>query len=82
MARITVANLEDDVVQVLKHRAELNGRSLSAEIRAVLGRDTAPDREQALERLAQKRKQLASGAFPEPGADVSVEVEEPGELAY
>ncbi|WP_043645960.1 FitA-like ribbon-helix-helix domain-containing protein [Fundidesulfovibrio putealis] len=82
MARITVANLEDDVVQVLKHRAELHGRSLSAEIRAVLGRETAPDREQALERLAQKRKQLASKAFPEHGAEVSVGVEEPEELAY
>lgn len=82
MARITVANLEDDVVQELKRRAELHGRSLSAEIRAVLGRETAPDREKALERLARKRKQLASGAFPEPGVDVRVEVEEPGELAY
>lgn len=82
MARITIADLEDDVVKVLKHRAELHGRSLSAEIRAALGRETAPDREQALERLAQKRKQLASGAFPEPGTGVSVEVDEPGELAY
>lgn len=82
MARITVANLEDDVVQVLKRRAELHGRSLSAEIRVALGRETAPDREQALERLAQKRKQLASGAFPEPGADAAVIAEEPGELVY
>jgi plasmid stability protein len=65
MARITIADLEDDVVKVLKHRAELHGRSLSAEIKTVLGRETAPDREQALERLAQKRKQLASKAFPE-----------------
>jgi len=82
MARITIADLEDDVVKVLKHRAEVHGRSLSAEIRAALGRETAPDREQALERLAQKRKQLASGAFPESGAGVSVEIEDPEELAY
>ncbi|MFP5223733.1 MAG: FitA-like ribbon-helix-helix domain-containing protein [Acidobacteriota bacterium] len=82
MARITIADLEDDVVKVLKHRSELHGRSLSEEIRAALGRETAPDRAQALERLARKRKQLASGAFPEPGADEGVDVEEPGELAY
>lgn len=82
MARITIADLEDDVVKVLKHRAEVHGRSLSAEIRAALGRETAPDREQALERLAQKRKQLASGAFPELGEDAAVIAEEPGELVY
>lgn len=82
MARITIADLEDDVVKVLKHRAEVHGRSLSAEIRAALGRETAPDREQALERLAQKRKQLASGAFPEPGSAAAVIAEEPEELAY
>lgn len=68
MARVTVPNLEDGVVSILRQRATAHGHSLSAEIRQALRVDAAPDRDNALERLAMKRKELASKAFPEPGA--------------
>jgi plasmid stability protein len=36
MANLTIRNIEDDVVERLKEKARQNGRSLEAEIRAVL----------------------------------------------
>ena len=36
MANLTIRNLDDDVVERLKHKAHQNGRSLEAEVRELL----------------------------------------------
>ncbi|MBI4804547.1 MAG: plasmid stabilization protein [Desulfovibrio sp.] len=65
MAGMKVELLEDELLGALRQRASSNGRSLQAEIRDILRREVLPDREPALGKLAEKRKKLASRAFPE-----------------
>jgi len=65
MAGMKVELLEDELLGALKHRASSNGRSVQEEIRDILKREVLPDREPALDKLAEKRKKLASRAFPE-----------------
>ncbi len=55
MAQVIVRNLEDDVVERLKLKAELHGRSLEQELREIL-REAAPltvEQKLALMRRAQ-----------------------------
>lgn len=65
MAGMKVEILEDELLGALKQRASVNGRSVQAEIRDILRREVLPNREPALDKLAEKRKKLASRAFPE-----------------
>jgi plasmid stability protein len=65
MAGMKVELLEDELLGALRQRASSNGRSLQSEIRDILRREVLPDREPALDKLAEKRKKLASRAFPE-----------------
>jgi plasmid stability protein len=50
MATLTVRRLDDRVYDVLRSRAEHNGRSLEAEVRAIL-EDAATPRQRLVERL-------------------------------
>ncbi|MGH8901760.1 MAG: FitA-like ribbon-helix-helix domain-containing protein [Egibacteraceae bacterium] len=55
MAQVSVRNLPDDVVERLKARARARGRSLEAEMRAILQEAAGPSREefwQAAEEIA------------------------------
>jgi plasmid stability protein len=65
MAGVKIEILEDELLGALKRRASSNGRSVQSEIRDILRREVLPDREPALDKLAEKRKKLASRAFPE-----------------
>lgn len=52
MAQVLVRNLDDDVVERLKRRADGNGRSLEAELREILSAEAARDRRaEAMEEL-------------------------------
>lgn len=48
MAQVIVRNLEDDVVERLKLKAELNGHSLEQELREILRKATPLSTEQKL----------------------------------
>jgi plasmid stability protein len=39
MARLTIRNVDDEIVEKLKARAKANGRSLAAEVRCILTDD-------------------------------------------
>jgi plasmid stability protein len=69
MATLTVRNLEDDVVRLLRIRAAERGRSAEAEHReilraALLGDDSATARQQAAARLAEFRHRTAGRGSP------------------
>ena len=52
MAQVLVRNLDDEVVERIKRRAERNGRSLEAELRDILATEAYRDRKaEALEEL-------------------------------
>ena len=64
MAGMKSKMLEDEFLGALKQRASRNGRSVQAEIRDILSSRVLVDRAPALDKLAGKRKELASRAFP------------------
>jgi antitoxin FitA len=59
MAQILVRNLDDDVVRSLKHKARVHGRSLEAEVRAILEEHTRVSREEFWEFAAASRRSTA-----------------------
>ena len=59
MAQISVRNLDDQVVERLKHKARRHGRSLESEVRAILEEAAQPSREEALRSLASLREEIA-----------------------
>ena len=65
MAGVKIEILEDELLGALKQRASLHGRSVQTEIRDILRREVLVDRTSALDKLAKKRKKMASRAFPE-----------------
>ena len=56
MTQITVRNLNDELVERLRTRANRNGRSLESEIRMILSQAAKPSLDEMRERLAQMRK--------------------------
>ena len=65
MAQILVRNLDEQTVTQLKLRAERAGRSLEAEVRAILQDETgrAIQRASAIQRLAEIRESFGDRAF-------------------
>lgn len=51
MAQLLIRNLDDSVVEALKRRAAMNGRSLAEEVRRTLTAATISDRESFLARI-------------------------------
>jgi plasmid stability protein len=50
MATITIRNIPDEVVEMIKNRARRNGRSMEQEVRSILS-GVAHDRERARKRI-------------------------------
>ena len=77
MARLKVTNVPDDLYAALKKRARLNGRSMAAEVRALL-HENFPTARELRKRRAAFRAALAShpadsvAAEPPPAAQRDV----------
>jgi plasmid stability protein len=60
MARVTIRNLDDDAMKRLKTRAKIKGRSLEAELREILERESCPkSRSEFKSRLEEFHKRIA-----------------------
>ncbi len=59
MRRLTVRMIDEKVYRRLKDRARLSGRSLEAEVRAILDQAVLPDRSEVSRRAAAMRARLA-----------------------
>ncbi len=60
MRRLTVRMIDEKVYRRLKDRARLSGRSLKAEVRAILDQAAFPDRSEVSRRAAAMRVRLKS----------------------
>ena len=69
MAQITIRNLDDAVMRVLRNRAAAAGRSVEDEARRTLAIATGVDREVARARLEAARNML-KGRADAPSADL------------
>ena len=65
MAQILVRELETDVVEKLKMRAKLHGRSLQSEARQILTQSAGMRPDQAKEVARQWHKKLTGRKFPD-----------------
>lgn len=66
MERVLPTASQELMVSAIRRRASVKGRAVSVELREIAARRaTPPEREFLIERLAERRKQLASRAFPE-----------------
>ena len=65
MAQIVVRNLESDVVDKLKWRAKLHGRSLESEARHILTQLAGFSPGQAKKTLSEWHKKLSGQTFPD-----------------
>lgn len=65
MAQILVRNLESDVVERLKDRANLHGRSLEGELRWILTQTAGVGFDEARRLMRQWHKRLAGRDFPD-----------------
>lgn len=65
MAQIIVRNLESDVVDKLKLRAKIHGRSLESEARQILAQSAGLDPNQAKKVAMQWHKKLSAHKFPD-----------------
>ena len=63
MAQVLVRELEDDIVERLKRRAQRNGRSLEAELRIILANAIKPTVEEALEEMRRVREEFKGRHF-------------------
>jgi plasmid stability protein len=63
MAQIIVRNLDDDIVNRLKTRAQDNDRSLEAEVRHILEQSAKVDMAQARLIVMERRKKLQGRKF-------------------
>lgn len=70
MATVTIRNLDDEVVKILKERARTNHRSLEAELRVLLT-DTAHGPEAVdLKALAERIAAMTPGPLQTDSADL------------
>jgi plasmid stability protein len=58
MRQLTIRNIDDAIYRRLKERAKLGGRSLEAEVRAILAGAAIPDRSDLVRRAAAMRARL------------------------
>jgi plasmid stability protein len=65
MAQIIVRNLDDVVVERLKARARVNGRSLEAEVRLILEQSAKVDTATARQMALDIRMRLKGRKFPD-----------------
>ncbi len=67
MAEIRIRSLDDSIVAALRLRAKQHGRSLEAELRALLTREALGSRRALLDKLDRFRETLRAeyGAFPD-----------------
>lgn len=63
MAQILVRNLDEEVVNRLKKRAQSQGRSLQAEVKSILEEAARFDKEDLLRKLDEVRKSLRKKKF-------------------
>lgn len=66
MAQVLIRNLEDDVLEALRARAERNGRALQQELRDILSAAARPTREERVELAAQVRPTGGSRGLASP----------------
>jgi antitoxin FitA len=72
MPQLLVRNVADDTVAELKARAAAHGRSLEAEVRAILEVATKPSREELLRELDAIRAQTRPWQPGEPTAAATI----------
>ena len=65
MAQIIVRNLDDSVVERLKNRARINGRSLEAEVRLILEQSAKVGMTTAHSMAMEMRWKLKGRKFPD-----------------
>ena len=63
MAQILVRNLDEEIVEGLKRRAQSHGRSLQAEVREILEREAQFDPQAVLALLKKIRKSFKGRRF-------------------
>ncbi|OHB77225.1 MAG: hypothetical protein A2Z25_08265 [Planctomycetes bacterium RBG_16_55_9] len=68
MAQILVRNLESDVVEKLKLRARMHGRSLQSEVRQILAQSAGVSPEQTRKTARTWQKKLSGRKFPDTTA--------------
>lgn len=70
MAQVIVRNLEDDVVERLKLKAELNGHSLEQELREILRQAAPLTPEQKIEMFRRVQAMTPKGVKQTPAEDL------------
>ena len=70
MRQLTVRNIDDNIYQRLKDRAQVNRRSLEAEVRAILDQAVVPDRSEVARRAAAMRARLRGHYAGNATADI------------
>ena len=65
MAQIIVRNSDDSVVERLKNRTRINGRSLEAEVRLILEQSAKVDMATAHSMAMEMRRKLKGRKFPD-----------------
>ena len=65
MAQIIVRNSDDSVVEILKNRTRINGRSLEAEVRLILEQSAKVDMATAHSMAMEMRRKLKGRKFPD-----------------
>ncbi len=69
MASISVRNIDDDVIKGLKLRARVHGRSLEAQVRAILEENSRLSREEFI-RIADEQAAATSGKVTSNSTDL------------
>lgn len=69
MAQISVRNLDDDVVKSLKLKARLHGRSLEAQVRAILEENSRLSKEEFW-RIADESRRSTAGRNTSDSTDL------------
>lgn len=69
MAALTIRNVPDDVRDKLRDRAEKNGRSMEAEVRAILEAACAPQEKMSIEEVQAWVDRLYGGRKPKNVVD-------------
>jgi len=66
MERVLPSARQELMLSAIRRRASVKGRDVAVELKEIAaGLAVQPEREVLIERLAERRKQLASRAFPE-----------------
>jgi plasmid stability protein len=69
MANISVRNIPDDVIKGLKLRARVHGRSLEAQVRAILEENSRLSREEFI-RITDAQREATAGRITSDSTDL------------